>query len=44
MQGGLGAKYQLTPELNLEVIYTNFFASKGEGAGETFNFGIVFIK
>ena len=44
MQGGMGAKYQLTPEINLELLYTNFFASRNEGAGQTFNFGIVFIR
>ncbi len=43
VQTGLGAKYQLTPEINLEVIYTNFITSRNEGAGQTFNFGIVLI-
>ncbi|MEO0471703.1 MAG: DUF547 domain-containing protein [Bacteroidota bacterium] len=41
-QAGLGAKYQITPSLNLEVLYTNFIFSRGEGAGQTFNFGVVF--
>lgn len=44
VQGGVGAKYQVTKELNLELLYTNFFLSKGEGAGQTFNFGIVFLR
>jgi len=44
VQTGLGAKYQLTPDINLEVIYTNFITSRNEGAGQTFNFGIVFIR
>ncbi|MEM6801836.1 MAG: DUF547 domain-containing protein [Bacteroidota bacterium] len=44
VQGGVGAKYQITKELNLELLYTNFFASRGEGAGQTFNFGIVFLR
>lgn len=43
-QAGIGAKYQLTPEINLEVIYTNFFTSRNEGAGQTFNLGFVFIR
>lgn len=43
-QGGVGAKYQLTPAINLEVIYTHFFASRGEGAGQTFNLGLVWLK
>ena len=41
-QAGAGAKYQLTRSLNLEILYTNFIFSRGEGAGQTFNFGIVF--
>ncbi len=44
MQGGVGFKYQLTKELNVELLYTNFFASKNEGAGQTFNIGFVFIR
>ena len=44
VQLGLGGKYQITPEINLEVIYTNFATSRNNGAGQTFNFGIVFIK
>ena len=44
VQLGIGGKYQLTPEVNLEVIYTNFATSRNNGAGQTFNFGIVFIK
>ncbi|MEM6630076.1 MAG: DUF547 domain-containing protein [Bacteroidota bacterium] len=44
VQLGVGGKYQLTPEINLEVIYTNFATSRNNGAGQTFNFGVVFIK
>ncbi len=44
VQTGIGAKYQITPDINLEVIYTNFITSRNEGAGQTFNFGIVFIR
>ncbi len=41
-QAGLGAKYQLIPGLlEGELLYTNFWlGSPGEGAGQTFNFGL----
>jgi len=44
VQVGAGGKYQLTPTLNLEFIYTNFITSRNEGAGQTFNVGLVFIR
>lgn len=37
---GGGAKYQLTNELNLEVLYTNFVGGSNTGLGETFNIGL----
>ncbi len=37
---GGGAKYQLTDELNLEALYTNFVRGNNTGLGETFNLGI----
>ncbi len=37
---GGGAKYQLTNELNLEVLYTNFVRGTNTGLGETFNLGL----
>ena len=37
---GGGAKYQLTNELNLEVLYTNFVRGTNTGLGETFNVGL----
>ena len=43
-QLGLGAKYQLTPSLQIEGSYTNFVDSKRDGAGSTFNLGLRFIK
>ena len=43
-QWGLGTKYQLTDKLGIEVSYTNFFASRNDGAGQTFNLGLRFIK
>ena len=40
---GLGVKYQLTKNLNLEGSYTYFFTSKNGGAGSTYNLGIRII-
>lgn len=37
---GGGAKYQLTDELNLEVLYTNFVRGNDTGLGQTFNLGL----
>lgn len=37
---GGGAKYQLTPELNIEALYTNFVRGRDTGLGETFNIGL----
>jgi len=37
---GGGMKYQLTKELNLEVLYTNFIRGNNTGLGETFNLGL----
>lgn len=37
---GGGAKYQLTDELNLEALYTNFVRGNDTGLGETFNIGL----
>lgn len=45
-QAGLGAKYQLIPQLlELELLYSNFFmGSPNNGAGQTFNFGVRIIQ
>ncbi len=37
---GGGAKYQLTKELNIEALYTNFVRGNDTGLGETFNIGL----
>ncbi len=37
---GGGAKYQLTDELNIEALYTNFLRGNDTGLGETFNLGL----
>lgn len=37
---GGGAKYQLTKELNVETLYTNFVRGRDTGLGETFNIGL----
>jgi hypothetical protein len=42
-QFGLGMKYQATSQLQLELLYSNFFTSMNGGAGQTFNLGIRYI-
>lgn len=37
---GLGFKYQLLSNLNLELLYTNFWRGRNSGLGSTFNLGI----
>ncbi|WP_394974784.1 hypothetical protein [uncultured Croceitalea sp.] len=37
---GGGFKYQLTKELNVETLYTNFVRGENTGLGETFNIGL----
>lgn len=37
---GLGLKYQLLSNLNLELLYTNFWRGRNSGLGSTFNLGI----
>ncbi|WP_420385179.1 DUF547 domain-containing protein [Roseivirga sp.] len=44
MLAGLGAKYQLTSSIELELAYSNFFASRNDGAGSTFNLGLRVIR
>lgn len=43
-QFGFGGKYQLTSHLSIELLYTNFFASKNGGAGVTYNLGIKYLQ
>lgn len=40
---GIGFKYQFLPNLNVELLYTNFWRGKNSGLGETFNIGIKFL-
>ncbi|MFK8037996.1 MAG: DUF547 domain-containing protein [Crocinitomicaceae bacterium] len=40
---GFGAKYQITSQMNLEVLYSNFWRGTNSGLGNTFNFGIKYI-
>lgn len=42
-QSGIGAKYQFTPQLNIELLYTNFWYGTNTGLGETFNIGIKYL-
>ena len=37
---GGGFKYQLTNELNIETLYTNFVRGNDTGLGQTFNIGL----
>ena len=37
---GAGAKYQLTNELNVEFLYSNFVRGNDTGLGQTFNVGL----
>ena len=37
---GGGVKYQVTKELNIEGLYTNFVRGNNNGLGETFNIGL----
>ena len=43
-QIGMGGKYQLLKNLELELLYTVFPFGKNQGAGKTFNFGIRYIR
>lgn len=40
---GLGFKYQFLPNLNLELLYTNFWRGTNSGLGSTFNVGVKFL-
>ncbi|MEN8927383.1 MAG: DUF547 domain-containing protein [Flavobacteriales bacterium] len=40
---GLGFKYQFTPSLNAEVLYTNFLRGKNNGLGNTVSFGLRYV-
>lgn len=42
-QIGIGAKYQVTPKLGLEVSYANFIASRQDGGGYALNLGFRYI-
>lgn len=44
MQGGIGFKYQVLSKLQVELSYTNFFASQNNGAGSTYNIGLRYIR
>ena len=43
-QTGIGFKYQFSSKVGLEVLYSNFFTSANQGAGNTFNFGVRYIN
>ena len=43
-QIGIGAKYQLTQSVGVEVSYGNFLNSRNDGAGQVVNLGIRIIN
>lgn len=40
---GIGFKYQILSNLNVEALYTNFWRGSNSGLGETFNIGVKFL-
>jgi hypothetical protein len=42
-QAGIGGKYQITANIELELLYTRFLLGKQSGAGLTYNLGFRFI-
>lgn len=40
---GVGFKYQFSSQLNVELLYTNFWKATNGGLGETFNIGIKYL-
>ncbi len=42
-QYGIGGKYQLSSKLGLEISYSDFFLSRGDGAGNAYNLGFRYI-
>lgn len=40
---GIGFKYQILSNFNVELLYTNFWRGKNTGLGETFNIGLKFL-
>lgn len=43
-QAGIGFKHQLNNRLEMELSYSNFFASRNDGGGQTFNLGFRWLK
>ena len=39
-QIGPGVKYLIIPNLEVELLYTNFAIGKSQGAGQTYNLGL----
>ena len=44
VQIGAGTKYQITKSLNLELLYSNFISGINNGAGQTYNLGLRYIR
>jgi len=43
-QSGGGIKYQITPQFNMELLYTNFWQAVNNGQGSTFNLGLRYVS
>lgn len=41
---GIGAKYQFSSQMNIELLYTNFWRGVNSGLGSTVNIGLKFIS
>lgn len=41
---GGGTKYQLTPSLNIELLYTSFVRGNSTGLGKTYNIGLRYLS
>lgn len=42
-QYGIGGKYQLTDNLNIELLFSDFFRGVNSGLGETYNLGLRYV-
>ncbi len=42
-QFGLGGKYQLSDNMNIEILITDFFRGENSGVGETYNLGLKYL-
>lgn len=43
-QAGIGAKWQVHPQVGIEALWTKFVQARNDGLGSTLNFGIRYIR